>query len=112
VVEHYDTLEEMKVASPQVPSVSETLFQISKYFNPFFAGLGFLIGVIVMLFVLTREEFAGLATWMKFGIAIGASTLLGYLSGKFGNAIFMLTVVLIAASIISLFGYLVWSALS
>ena len=111
-IEYYDSREEMEAANPQV-STRQLISELSKSFNPLFAVLGFVASGIFAVFALAFfNEFSDLATWIKFCTAVSIAVLVGYISGKFGNAIFMLTIALVILGLVGGLVALVWHLLS
>lgn len=110
--EHYDSREEMEAANPEI-STRQLISEISNSFNPFFAILGFVVSGISAVFTLSFfSEFSSLATWIKFFIAAGMAVLVGYISGKFGNILFILTIALLILGATGGIIALIWIILS
>jgi prolipoprotein diacylglyceryltransferase len=107
-VEYYDSRAELEAANPPV-SMGNVVKGFAGAFNPLFAVIGFLVGGIVALWWVAQMD--TWPTWIRFGSVVAAATVVGYLAGKIGNALFMLAVALTGASIVGGIGYLIWRAL-
>lgn len=107
--EHYDSREEMEAANPSA-SFGEVLKIISGSFNPFLAFAGFIVaGVVALWFASDIDQWP---TWVRFIGVLFAAAIGGFVSGKFGNLLLMLCVVLFGAGIVCGLGYAVWRLLS
>lgn len=107
-VEYYDSREEMDAANPSA-SYGEILKTISSSFNPILAFWGFVIaGAAALWFASSLSEWP---TWARFTGVLCAATIGGFISGKFGNALFMLAAALIAVGVVFGLGYAVWHLL-
>lgn len=111
-VEYYDSREEMLAANPS-GSFGETLIGISRIFNPFLAAYGFMAaGVLAVLVLAFSEYFGSWPTWAKFTAALAVAIVCGYLSGKFGHLIIMVSAALFVVGAVVGAGSLAWYLLS
>lgn len=107
-VEYYNSRDEMEAANPSA-SYGEILKIISSSFNPFLAFAGFVItGVAALWFA---SHIGESPTWVRFIAVLCVALIGGFLSGKFGNALLLLAVLLIGAGIAYSLGYAVWHLL-
>lgn len=108
-LQHYDTLEEMHAANPKESTAKvakEIIHNISSCFNPLFAFWGFLITLVICTFV--GAQFNDVAKGIKILFALGASFVVAYLAGKFGNAVVLLAITLCILGVVGLALYGVW----
>jgi lipid-binding SYLF domain-containing protein len=107
-IEHYDSLEEMEAANPEIP-LSSVAKNILSAFNPFTALIGFVVAGVTAISLLSHQD--AWPTWVKFIAVLLSSGVVGWVAGKIGNAFIFLAIAAIGIAAVGSIGALVWRLL-
>ena len=108
-VEYYDTQEELQAANPPTTTIEALkafTHGFSSSFNPFFAFWAFVIAIIVSIYV--GAQYPEIAKTVKIVLSLTASSIVAYVTGKFGNFALLVTVALMAIGLVCLIAFGSW----